>query len=123
MLQRMFFHRNRLTGWVLASVACLETLCCAIVWAGDSGLTMLTLVRDLLLIKALYSVPHRLASDIASDGSVSVNTDWEHGQLDTWYIEQQRYGGDLIQAGVSTNDDSLINEGLRFSIGVSPSSS
>src|SRR5580692_4601598 len=74
----------------------------------------LSLACDPLLEKALYAEPHRIATDIAPDGSVSVNTLWEQGQSQKWFIEQQRYGGDFVEAGACRGDDALIKEGLQM---------
>jgi hypothetical protein len=94
---------------VAITMTCWMAPCC-----GVPRLTILSLARDSLLVKALYSDPHRIVSGVASDGSVGVNTSWQQAKSDTWYIEQQRYGGDLVQAGVCLNDDLLINQGLKI---------
>ncbi|MDX1931849.1 MAG: hypothetical protein SFU56_04520 [Capsulimonadales bacterium] len=75
--------------------------------------SLLTLTRNRLLEEALYSVPRRLASGIAESGAVSVNDRWERKESAKWFIEQQRYGADLIQAGIVRGEDSLIRQGLR----------
>jgi hypothetical protein len=74
----------------------------------------LSLACDPLLEKVLYAEPHRIASDIAQDGSVSVNTLWEQGRGGQWYIEQQRYGGDLVEAGVCVGDEALVRKGVQI---------
>jgi hypothetical protein len=73
---------------------------------------LLALHDDSLLTNALYLWPERLASNFAATGAVSVNIAYENGQASQWFIEQQRYGGDFIQAGIFTNNDALIREGL-----------
>ena len=78
------------------------------------GLTLLSGADDPLLINKLYKTPHRLAGGIAPDGAISVNAEWEkRGKTGVWYIEQQRYGADLVQAGVVMKDDSLIDQGMK----------
>jgi len=80
----------------------------------EKRLTLLSCAADKLLIDTLYKSPHRLAGGIAPDGAISVNSDWEkRGKTGVWYIEQQRYGADLLQAGVVLKDDSLIDQGMK----------
>ena len=49
--------------------------------------------------------------DMASDGAVTVNADWEAGKRSTWFIEMQRAGTSLIENGVAREDNSLIQQG------------
>ncbi|GEM_PF-1937713 len=65
-----------------------------------------------LLLERFYSVPHRLVSRVDPDGAVSVNRDWKEGADLPFYIEQQRYGVDLIYAGVRTGDEAMIRKGI-----------
>ena len=80
------------------------------------GPSALALANDPILLQNLYSPAKTgsggATSDVAADGAVSVNAKWEAGQSSVWYIEEQRYGADLITKGVVRNDDSLINKGL-----------
>ena len=55
-----------------------------------------------------------MASGIAADGAVGVNATWENGQATTWYIEQQRYGADFIQAGLVTGNADLLRQGWQI---------
>ena len=78
--------------------------------------TLLELANDPLLVRELYGPAGQgggSTSDVASDGATSVNAEWESGQSATWYIEEQRYGADLIAKGVVRRDDNLINKGLE----------
>jgi hypothetical protein len=80
----------------------------------ERRLTLLSCAAERLLIETLYKSPHRLAGGIAPDGAISVNADWEsRGKTGVWYIEQQRYGADLLQAGVVLKDESLIDQGMK----------
>jgi hypothetical protein len=65
------------------------------------------------LSRALYSTPGRLASKIGPSGAISFNAEWESGQAEHWFIEQQRYGADLVQAGLVRNDRELVQQGWR----------
>ena len=75
---------------------------------------LLDAVSDPLLDRPLYAHPHRLVSHIAPSGAVGVNGDWEAKQSDPWFIEQQRYGADLIQAGIVRSDEKLILDGWKI---------
>ena len=72
------------------------------------------LANDPLLSQVLYSTPRRMASGIADSGAVGVNATWEAGQATTWYIEQQRYGADFVQAGLVRGDASLAAHGWKI---------
>ncbi len=73
---------------------------------------LLHAVKDELLVRAIYNTPKRIAS-VSKSGSVNVNTEWEDGKREKWYIDAQKAGGDLIQAGVVKHDSTLIEEGLK----------
>ena len=82
--------------------------------SNEKRLTLFSCANDRLLIDTLYKEPHRIAGGITPDGAISVNADWEkRGKTGVWYIEQQRYGADLLQAGVVMKNDSLIGEGMK----------
>jgi hypothetical protein len=55
-----------------------------------------------------YSVHSRLVGKVWPDGAVSYNGEGK------FFIEQQRYGGDLIQAGVELGDERAIKEGIKI---------
>ncbi len=74
---------------------------------------LLSLANDPLLVKTLYQHPERLISEIAPSGAVSVNTQWEKKETTEWFIEQQRGGADLVQAGVVLKNDALIKQGIQ----------
>ena len=73
--------------------------------------TVQKLAQNAFLAKVLYSVPSRIASNIGADGAIGVNRQIGSGQR--LYIEEQRYGGDLVQAGLAIGDDSLVKLGLK----------
>jgi hypothetical protein len=73
-----------------------------------------SLLNQSLLSSSFYQQPERFVSNIAPSGAVSVNIDYEKGLTPTWFVEQQRYGGDLIMAGVFLDDDSLIRQGWKL---------
>lgn len=53
-------------------------------------------------------------SEMASDGAWGVNAQWEQGTASQWYIEQQRYGEDLIIGGSLHNNTAAIEAGLKM---------
>ncbi len=75
---------------------------------------LLTTCRDPLLIESIYRHPTRIVSGVSESGAVSVNGDWEKGKRADWFIEQQRYGGDLVQAGVVLKEPDLIRKGIEI---------
>lgn len=77
--------------------------------APNGALEMLRIGKDPLLVRTLYASPSRIASDIDASGAVSVN---QKGG-GKFFIEQQRYGGDLIQAGLASGDEKLIDLGAK----------
>jgi len=52
--------------------------------------------------------------NISETGAYSVNKDWELGEAEDYYIEQQRYGADYIEAGVILGDKALIDAGTQM---------
>ncbi len=86
--------------------------------AAQSGPTssILSLADDPILDRYVYVAAQPQAgdatSDVAADGAVSINALWESGQSPTWYIEEQRYGADLVTKGIVEHDDATIDRGL-----------
>jgi hypothetical protein len=74
--------------------------------------TLLSISSDPFLINTLYKDPTRMVHGVAADGAIGVNADWEQDPTKPWYIEEQRYGADLIQVGLAKKDDSLIEQGI-----------
>ncbi|MEM9410776.1 MAG: hypothetical protein AAGA30_06655 [Planctomycetota bacterium] len=56
--------------------------------------------------------PKYLIGDTNANGAVDVNIDYDEGNSTNFYIEQQRYGTELILAGLGTSNQSLIDDGL-----------
>lgn len=75
------------------------------------SVTTLGLAQDPLLVRALYAVPSRMAGSVDPDGAVGVNRGVSSQAK--FFIEEQRYGGDLVQTGLASNDDTLIKTGLK----------
>jgi hypothetical protein len=80
--------------------------------AGGSP-SLLSISSDSLLVDTLYRNPKRIAGDVAPDGAISINAQWEQDPSRQWFIEEQRYGADLVQVGLATNRPSLIDEGIK----------
>lgn len=65
-------------------------------------------VADPIYVRNLAEHPQRLVTGIGASGAVGVNRDWEAGRRSTFFIEEQRYGGDLAQAALLTGNDALL---------------
>ena len=84
------------------------------------GQTLLEVSSDPLLVRTLYQKPEQIVSGIAADGAIGVNADWEAAIFRQeapergWFIEEQRYGADLIQVGLATRDEKLIARGIKI---------
>lgn len=77
--------------------------------------SLLKASSDQLLRDALYSNPKFVSgSGLESPtGCVALNCDWEKGHRSNWFIQYQRAGGDLIQAGLVINNQTLIDRGWK----------
>ena len=74
---------------------------------------LLTLASDPFLVEALYRQPKHLGSPGNATGAVSVNAQFEADGVTPWFIEQQRYGVDHVQAGVVLKKPDMVETGLR----------
>jgi hypothetical protein len=82
-------------------------------------LTMLTASTDELMMQGIFGVyarhPKVFAANfakIAASGAAGLCAEWEAGHVPQWYVEHQRYGSDLIVAGVALGDEPLVERGL-----------
>jgi len=75
---------------------------------------LLSAEPEALLRERFYSQPRRLVSRVGDDGAVSVNRGWKPGREEPFYIEQQRYAVDVIQAGLLTENEPLLRKGIRI---------
>lgn len=57
--------------------------------------------------------PERLVR-FAESGAASSNVDFEDRKTDKWFIEGQRYGGDLVEAGLLVNDHQTAKLGWKL---------
>ena len=107
-MQRRTFGFVLLTGLAMLTVSAARS--------GQAGdrISLLRGVKEDVLIRALYSKPERLVHGMAPSGAVGANVAFESGQGDKYYIELQRYGADLVQAGVARKDEALIQQGWKM---------
>lgn len=68
---------------------------------------------DPVLVENYFSQRSRMVSNVGPDGAVSVNREWQAGERQEFYIEQQRYGADLVIGGLVSDQEELIEEGIR----------
>lgn len=78
-----------------------------------SEVDLLAVAGDPFLVSTLYRHPRRLGSTGSATGAVTVNAQWEQDGVTPWFIEQQRYGVDHVQAGVVLGDTAMVETGLR----------
>lgn len=71
------------------------------------------LLKDDFIQKIYYENPTKLGSGFAESGAVSVNAKWEKKETDTYFIEQQRYGGDFVAAGLFTGKKDVVDQGVK----------
>jgi hypothetical protein len=74
---------------------------------------LLALASDPFLVSVLYQQPKHLGSTGSATGAISVNAQWEADEVTPWFIEQQRYGVDHVQAGVVLKNAVSVETGLR----------
>ncbi len=72
---------------------------------------LISTARDPLLVAALYSNPKHYVDNVGANGAISVNQAFVKAG-DPFFIEQQRYGADCIQAGCATKNRAEIARGL-----------
>jgi hypothetical protein len=75
--------------------------------------SILTWASDPLLVEKFYSKEGRIVANVGPDGAISVNREWQEGKRPEFYIEQQRYGVDLVIAGLVTGNQTLLEQGYR----------
>ena len=57
----------------------------------------------------------RLNPESATDGAYGpVNRAWDETHDGKWYIEEQRYGADVVAGGIATRDTAAIDRGLNI---------
>ena len=112
-MRRDHFGRVWLTGGVLINLLTVN-VDSAQARQAEERLSLLSGVTDGLLIRALYARPERLVHGMAASGAVGANVTFESGQAGTYYVELQRYGADLVQAGVVRKNDALIRQGWKM---------
>ncbi len=84
------------------------------------------LVKD-PMFQALYRKPKWGRLDhvkFGANGAYAANLDFEEGRSEKWYIEEQRYGAEAVEAGVDADDPASIEEAfMAFDWGFSRQSS
>lgn len=70
--------------------------------------------KEPTLVENFFRHRHRMVSNVGADGAVSVNREWQRGERPEFYIEQQRYGCDLVIGGIVSGQPDLIDYGIRI---------
>ena len=103
----------------------LKKLWLALIFAAPPALaapqnlpTPLSLANDAVLEAALYNAytsrPEGRIKFDANTGAVGVNIEAATDSSKKWFIEQQAYGGDLVQAGVVRGDQKTVDLGFKI---------
>jgi hypothetical protein len=71
------------------------------------------MVEDPLLVQAVDRRTAGQRNTLGPDGASTLSREWVEGKRKDWFIENQRGGGDLIEAGVVLGDRKLVDAGLR----------
>jgi hypothetical protein len=103
-----------LVALAMPSVACADGQAPL---AGAKGvLADLAFETSPFMRRTAYRSVATMNRDVAPSGAYSpVNIEWEkNGKQGKWYIEQQRYGGDLVAGGLAVGDTDAIDRGLRI---------
>jgi hypothetical protein len=75
--------------------------------------SMLALIRHPLVVQAVHRRIAGQPTTMAPDGASKLSREWVEGKRKDWFIDNQRDGGDLIEAGVVLGDHKLVDNGLR----------
>lgn len=66
------------------------------------------------LTEAIRVSPERMAGSFSENGAVSINMEYEQGLREDFYVEQQRRGAELIEAGLATGHSQLTDAGIKM---------
>lgn len=91
-------------------------------WAAASSVvgaepTLIALDRDPLLERAIFSRMAKAPDHhvrFAASGAASSNVDFEHKAADHWFIESQRGGAELVEAGLVSRDRDVEQMGWKI---------
>ncbi|MBO3463995.1 hypothetical protein G7B40_006255 [Aetokthonos hydrillicola Thurmond2011] len=67
-----------------------------------------------LIANVLYKRLSSYYKSMAASGANGANVLWENKQSQNWYIEQQRYGEQLVIGGIIRNDPKAIRAGFKM---------
>ena len=67
-----------------------------------------------LIANILYGRLSNIYRSMTPDGAMGANIYWERNRATRWYIEEQRYGEDLIVGGLIKNDPQAIQAGFKM---------
>jgi len=76
--------------------------------------TMLQLVSNPLVTSAIHKRMHMQKVAANWDGASDLSQEWKDGKRKGWFIENQRGGADLIEAGVVLKDHAMVEQGLHM---------
>jgi hypothetical protein len=74
---------------------------------------MRSLIDNPLLVQAVHRKVAGRPTGVAPDGASPLSREWVEGKRTDWFVENQRGGAGLIEAGVVLGDRKLVDAGLR----------
>jgi hypothetical protein len=108
------FHRSLWVGCLAATLAFGNTAPASLSPSAPDGVgkDLAYETSAFMLDTAYRDVPH-LYSDSAPDGAYGpVNRKWDAHHKGEWYIEEQRFGGDVVAGGIATKNTDAIDRGM-----------
>jgi hypothetical protein len=94
----------------------LASLLAAVILSGgecQAPPSILALTQDALVVRAVHKRTATQRTGLAADGASTLSREWVEGKRKDWFIENQRGGGDLVEAGVVLGERRLVDTGLR----------
>jgi hypothetical protein len=91
-------------------------LACGVQAAERAVPTLLEIERDpaLMLVHRQFQKWAQRHHDADADAPAGVNRLWQQGQSPEWFIEEQRSGAELIEAGIVLHDAALVRSGWKI---------
>lgn len=111
-MESRYIFRKQLTGGLIGAAGVFILRAPAVVAAVADDVKFET---STFMQKTLYRRPEHVATDIDPSGAESpINIAWDQSHTGRWYIEQQRYGGDAVCAGIAKQDPATIERGMKI---------
>jgi hypothetical protein len=80
----------------------------------DGALKDLSFETSVFMTETAYRDVSNLNLESSPDGAYGANQAWDKTHKGNWYIEEQRFGADVVAGGIAVNDTDAIDRGLRI---------